>query len=392
MPKDIPITIRPENEFIDWSAKKIQKGDDVYLIGEERSMTAERLLRLLRDPRSKLDNLLAATEAVHLQVSYWTLFDLRDRSLDGSLPPEQAKEALQTISDGRRRQPVSTLNPADADELRGLLLRIPNLIVWFDDTDVLNSDDVLRACYVGVIRTFTNIGDLHYGWCDKYGWHVKEHIRDCWHRWGARTARIIRLHGSDDNCGLGEWDDECKFLETCQGGPEFRMEWDEVVESIPKQFRDMTHHLAMNGTTLEGIVGTPALKHMTEFLQLRDVRMWGAEIELKDENVYVHAGSKERYWVVDIPAMPRLIDFDLEIDEVHGPKDAIILFRFGETPNLKGVNIRFTCDDVRGVVVRPGRPWEWFSRDKELTLAEEPYTRFGWMMAGIDYGSKNVHK
>jgi hypothetical protein len=69
-PKDVPITIRPENEFIDWSAKKIQKGDDIYLIGEERSMTAERLLCLLQDPRSRLNDLLAATEAVHLQVSY----------------------------------------------------------------------------------------------------------------------------------------------------------------------------------------------------------------------------------------------------------------------------------------------------------------------------------
>jgi hypothetical protein len=168
------------------------------------------------------------------------------------------------------------------------------------------------------------------------------------------------------------------------------MEWSEVTEVMPKQFRDLTQYLAMTGPTLEGVVGTPALKHMTEFPQLREVRMWNTTIDLREQSVYVHAGSGERYWVVDIPAMPRLTSFELEIGEVNGPKDAIILFRFAETPNLKEVVIRFECEcDVRGVVVRPGRPWEWFSEEKELPRAE-PHTNFSWMMAGIDYGNQNV--
>jgi hypothetical protein len=382
MPSDIAIPIGAIHENID-------PDDNVYLVSEDRSMSARQLLDYLTHPSAT--GLFNRTQNTTIQVCYWTLFDLRDCEKDGDLTKEERDSTISLTSDGRREQPLSDLTDEESQQLRTALLSIKNLLVWFDTTDVLNCCDYMRAAYVGTIRTFPNISYLHYGWWDKYGWHVKEHIATCWERWGAKTAKIVRLHGSDDNCGLGEWSDTHGYLEACQGGTEFGETWREIAETMPANFRDLTHYLSLSSLVLEAKVGTPDLKSMAEFSQLRTARMW-VTLLLRDGDMIIHEKSGEHYWVLDVPAMPWLTSFEMNVDKVRfcnksTHKNPIIIFRFAETPNLKSVVIRFEggskkLQHMRGVLVSPGKPWEWFSQEKELTSSGWDGW-FEWMLAGV---------
>jgi hypothetical protein len=173
-------------------------------------------------------------------------------------------------------------------------------------------------------------------------------------------------------------------MEQCQ------WDWEEVPTTIGDlatamdlPFRQITQTLTFSGIVLEGTPGTPELRNLVEFPDLRCLRIWDAEIDLGAE-----LRGEDHFWVVDIPSMPRLISFALTIGEIHGgDSSGTILFRFGNSPNLRDIDIQFEDGSgMRGAVVRPGHPSEWFSADKKL--APSPWSGwFSWMLAGIDYNN-----
>lgn len=385
MPTEYSIHIRPDTVYIQWPAESFSKDDAICIetytrefvhnhtsrpqispthsinsSGLETIITStEHLLSLLEHPRTQWDALCESECTLTLQLSYWILFDVRDQSLDG----ESSGVHFSVENDYMRNLPITTLDTSQICRLRSLLLKPTNLVVEFTETGVHTYGPYLKACYVGVIRTFPNISELNYSWCDKYGWPVMEHIWDCYERWKARTARCITLCGSDDNCGIGTCSEKHNYFQQGDGDlldPELGMYcWDDLLEQISEPCRIGVKFMSLWHLEIKAGIGTPALAGMSQFPNLRDVHM-GASIELSETDCILHEPTGEQYWIVDIPAMPNMVSFELEIHEWHTDcKEPILLFRFGASPRLREVNICLAgISRAWGVIVREGHARE----------------------------------
>lgn len=359
------ILIRPGDTHIAWS---FAPNETVHLTAYNNEcwvngmytyvhLPSDQLLAILEHPDTRLEELLAG--AVDIKISYWILFDIRDTALDPDTTNIPFKRDPAT--DFRREEPLSTLDAAEKVRLRTLLQRFPTLIADFTYSGVYSYGPSLKAAYVGVLRSFPNIGELNYG-CDKYGWSVKEHIWDCYRLWGAKSARLLYLIGFDDNCDIGYWDPEHNFLQECQNGNMFGgspdiSSWDELAQYMGADWVQVARHMDIFIPDVVACIGTPAFLGMRQFTALDNVSLT-IGLALKKEHMIPHA-SGEQYWVLDIPPMPRMRSFCLLVDSIQTDADPILIFRFGECPVLKEVVIHLReKSNAWGVVVRPGRPWE----------------------------------
>jgi hypothetical protein len=375
MPSDKIIQITKCMECIPWTSQTLNPEDDVYIVLYDYSITAKQLLALLQHPNSTFTEKITQNIRLHLQVSFWILFEVRDESLG---PLQLDKEELDIFLDHEYNTiPFSLGSLEEKRTLRSLLQQIPNLIVTLDDINFYNFHTPMKSCYVSVIRTFPNISD--YIWAgDKRGWALKEHIWTCYKLWQAKTARIIRFHGSDDNCYIGYMDDECNFYETCQLGDsepnneEDKYSWASLANLISPEFRDLTQFMALYHIRAE----KDCMQAMSLFPNLRSVRMC-MEFDITEENLVF--GTNERYCVIDFPHMPRLISLDIDLSamsEKYNTESTFVIFRMDSMPNLTCLDIG--CDynenqKYQVILIKPNQPWTFISKQESLYSSIKPH-------------------
>lgn len=240
-----------------WSPIFVGPLDSVKLTDteSEEALPPSTLLRYLADPRSRFRELVARAGSVRMNLDFWTLFELRDASLDG-YASEKAKgegkgegekgadkdddegekgadkdddegekgeeeEEEDAGCDDENYKPSTgddAVDAAGAAQLRELLcLDGVRLYVLFSSTESQEWDEAMHSRWAGVLRSFPNITDLDYSYRDGHGGSVIELMQSAAQRFPlARAAQPIRLTGSDDWCYSGDWSDQGLYLQVCQ--------------------------------------------------------------------------------------------------------------------------------------------------------------------------------
>ena len=128
--------------------------------------------------------------------------------------------------DARRSFPAATLGESEKAILREFLRSVSELHVECGEINAYNWRLNQKAEFAAILRTFPNISDMNYSDCDKNGDMFLNECKDIWYRWGVRSERIIRYHGSDDWCYKGLWSSHARFLQVCQEA--FQGTWKEL--------------------------------------------------------------------------------------------------------------------------------------------------------------------
>ena len=377
-PKTVNIIL--DNGIIKWSKDTINQHDHIIIKTNNHSMSASQLYSTLNHPLSNFKELLEYNKNIRLYVCYWTLYDIRYKELDGDLENNDniimcTESNLGPDGDCTRRQPVNSLTVNETKDLLKLLQNVPELHVFIDTTNVYYWGYLLKSQYIGVLRSFSNITDIDHSRSDKYGWPILELTQYIYHIWNIKTNNIVRYHGSDDNIEgiIPEYD--INYYHTGDLGFT-KTNFSDLIKYINEPYRNLTESLYLHGFEIEAKPGTPSLKDMIHFHNLKSVRI-EAEVKLYRKDSFIDIDEKKyaKYWVIDIPPMKWISEFELTLDiSLEDNQDLnklyLVHIRFGDTPNLHSIHSVFdyyTTKRIDNIHVRVTIPGNF---DKIMTITD----------------------
>ena len=205
----------PINNPITWDKEEVTDETTVCLYSPTDIETRE-LMTAICNPDSDIATLLATAKSVTICISYWVLVDLRDPTLD-------AEQLVCDLEDSHMPDgfPDTELSESTiVAACRQIIQAFTNLHVYLIETNMNEWERCCFARYAGVIRTFKNISDYDYSWCDKYGPSVQHNLEQAYDLYGVTTDRVVYLHGIDDWCYAGFASETYRYIELAQEGAE----------------------------------------------------------------------------------------------------------------------------------------------------------------------------
>ena len=348
-PKYININI--DDGYIKWNKDTINSNDRIILETKNRSMPTSLLYTILKHPSSKFEELLQYNQNIRLYVSYWTLYDIRNKELDGNLNDNDNiiicnENNLGPDKCSRRDQLGNSLTETETNELFIIIQTIKELHVFVDKTNVRDWSYLLKSRYVGVIRSFLNITDIDHCFFDKYGWCILELTESIYNIWNVKTHNIVRYHGSDDGVDGNITIDTYNYYHTGDLGFT-NSSCSDIIESLKESLNDLyinvTESLYMRCFEIEATPCTPALKDIINFPNLRNVRI-DAKVKLYAKDAFIDINNPKyiKYWIIDIPGSDLIKSFKLTLDiSLEDNQDPTQLYlvkvQFGKTPNLHNI-------------------------------------------------------